>query len=369
MTWFTGQTLHLVDQSNSKMDHKWKEVPLGEWFENNWNSKGWLSLPYLKWKNKTRQFFLASRLKLLTRLSNDVNEETPGLIRSFKAQVQTFRVGMRPCTSCDSGAGIKLSVRPIFKALIFLCQMPEPLQTRLMERQWERGGGEKNTTAGKTGTASNRMRGQSLCLRGMANPWLYCGTGDVRDFSIKRQQCRGRLGTKVFFYNREMFSIKGGTARHGPLFGPARLTDLFSVMTVCSVFSVLCCVFFFLHGKKTLWVQFACESEKTENRPRRAADLERVGGYGANCATPSVSLSPQWCLSLRTWQTGDLKLKSCLSHHSSYLFVSRRVTPWTDESLISDYSIAPYVWERRSRHANKTWAMTVMSDFTHGHKM
>lgn len=149
-------------------------------------------------KKKLRQFFLASRLKLLTRLSNDVIEKTPGLIRSLKAQVQTYRVGMRPCTSCDSGAGIKLSARPIFKALIFRCQMPEPLQTRLMERQRERGGGKKNTTAGKTGTASNRMRGQSLCLRGMANPWLYCGTGDVRDFSIKRQQCRGRLGTKVF---------------------------------------------------------------------------------------------------------------------------------------------------------------------------
>lgn len=195
MTWFTGQTLHLVDQSNSKMDHKWKGVPLGAVV---WEQLEQQRLTALPKKKKLRQFFLASRLKLLTRLSNDVNEKTPGLIRSLKAQVQTYRVGMRPCTSCDSGAGIKLSARPIFKALIFRCQMPEPLQTRLMERQRERGGGKKNTTAGKTGTASNRMRGQSLCLRGMANPWLYCGTGDVRDFSIKRQQCRGRLGTKVF---------------------------------------------------------------------------------------------------------------------------------------------------------------------------
>lgn len=96
-------------------------------------------------KKKKKKNLLASRLKLLTRLSIDVNEETPGLIRSLKAQVQTYRVGMRPCTSCDSGAGIKLSARPIFKALIFLCQMPEPLQTRLMERQWERGGGKKKT--------------------------------------------------------------------------------------------------------------------------------------------------------------------------------------------------------------------------------
>lgn len=96
-----------------------------------------LIVPYLKKTKKTkqRQFFLASRLKLHTRHSNDVNEKTPGLIRSLKAQVQTYRVGMRPCTSCDSGAGIKLSARPIFKALIFRCQMPEPLQTRLMERQ------------------------------------------------------------------------------------------------------------------------------------------------------------------------------------------------------------------------------------------
>lgn len=120
----------------------------GQWFENNWNSKGWLWLPYLK-RKKERQFFLASRLKLHTRLSNDVNEETPGLIRSLKAQVQTYRVGMHPCTSCDSGAGIKLSARPIFKALIFRCQMPEPLQTRLMERRWERGGGKKTRQLAK----------------------------------------------------------------------------------------------------------------------------------------------------------------------------------------------------------------------------
>lgn len=102
------------------------------------------ALPKKKLKKKQRQFFLASRLKLHTGHSNDVNEKTPGLIRSLKAQVQTYRVGMRPCTSCDSGAGIKLSARPIFKALIFRCQMPEPLQTRLMERQWERGGGKKH---------------------------------------------------------------------------------------------------------------------------------------------------------------------------------------------------------------------------------
>ncbi len=200
MSLITGCYIDLIYRINTsscgpEMDHKQKGVPLGRWFENNWNSKGWLWLPYLKRQN--RQFFLPSRLRLIPRLCNDVNEETPGLIRSLKAQVQTYRVRMRPCTSCDSGAGIKLSARPIFKALILRCQMPEPLQTRLMERQRERGGG-KNTTAGKTGAASNRMRGQSLCLRGMANPWLYCGTGDVRDFSIKRQQCRGRLGTKVF---------------------------------------------------------------------------------------------------------------------------------------------------------------------------
>lgn len=134
------------------------------------------------------------------------------------------------------------------------------------------------------------MRGQSLCLRGMANPWLYCGTGDVRDFSIKQQQCRGRLGTKVF-YNRETFSIKGGTARHGRLFGPARLTDLFSVMTVCSVFSVLC---FFLHGKETLWIQFACKcTEKTASRPRRAAAIEWVGGeWGKLCDPLGSPVTP-----------------------------------------------------------------------------
>lgn len=130
---------------------------------------------------------------------------------------------------------------------------------------------------------------------------------------------------------------------------------------------------FFLTWQATLWVQFACKStEKTVSRPWRAANIERGKEEMGQIVLPPQFPCPWWRLSFRTWQTGDLKLKSRLSHQSSPLSISRQVIlRITDESRISGSSTVVYVWGKgRSRHASKTYAsMTVMSKFTHGHKM
>lgn len=138
-------------------------------------------------------------------------------------------------------------------------------------------------------------------------------------------------------------------------------------MTVCSVSSVLC---FFLHGKETLWVQFACKStEKTESRPRRAIDLELAGEMGGIVQLLWFPCDPVgvYCLG-HDWQ-GTLSYKVAL--------VIILFPFWfQDKSLhnrwIKDIPLfhCTVCLGGRCRHANKTYAsMTVMSNFTHGHKI